>query len=197
MLKVKGWILAILLVISMVLLAGCTDQSGSTVKPGDNASANTVVKAGDNVSVDYIGWYENGTIFDTSDAAVAQQAGLYNPLREYGPLSFIAGAGEMIKGFDNATMGMKIGESKNVTLQPDQAYGQYDPALILPVNMSVLTSNNITPIVNQTLYYNMQPVRVDSIPNNTTVFVDFNGPMAGKTLKFQITVKNIEAAKVV
>lgn len=178
----KGWIPAILLVLSLVMIAGCTGQTGNTVK------------AGDNVTVDYIGWYDNGTIFDTSIASVAQEAGIYYPLREYAPMSFIAGKGEMISGFDNGTIGMKLGETKNITLAPADAYGEYNPSLILPVNMSVLTSNNITPHVNDTLYYNMQPVRVDSIPNNTTVFIDFNNQMAGKTLNFRITVKDIQPA---
>lgn len=182
MIRKSGWITAVLLVFLIALIAGCTGQSGTTVKKGDN------------ISVDYIGTYDNGSVFDTSMASVAQQAGIYNPYRTYSPMSFYAGNGEMIPGFDNATIGMKVGETKNITLTPDQAYGEYDPLKILPVNMSILTSNNITPYVNETLYYNMMPVRVDSIPNNSTVMVDFNEPMAGKTLHFMITVKSIEPA---
>ncbi|WP_424356735.1 FKBP-type peptidyl-prolyl cis-trans isomerase [Methanocella sp. MCL-LM] len=182
MISRKGWIPAILLVLSLTLIAGCTGQTG-----------NNTVKVGDNVSVDYIGSYDNGSIFDTSIASVAQDAGIYSPYRDYAPLSFVAGSGDMISGFDNATIGMKAGETKNVTLAPKDAYGEYNPELILPVNMSILTSSNITPQVNDTLYYNMQPVRVHSIPNNSTVFIDFNNRMAGKTLHFMITVKDIQA----
>lgn len=182
MISRKGWIAAILLVASLALIAGCTGQADTTVDKGDN------------VSVDYIGWYDNGTIFDTSIASVAQEAGIYNALRTYGPMSFVAGSGQVISGFDNATIGMKVGESKNVTLDPEEAYGAYDTSLILPINMSVLTANNITPYVNQTLYNAYgQAVRIDSIPNNTTVMVDYNDPMAGKTLNFKITVRDVKA----
>ena len=179
----KGCILAILLVLSLVMIAGCTGPAEKTVE------------AGDNVTVDYIGWFNNGTIFDTSIASVAQDAGIYHPLRDYTPMSFIAGSGSMISGFDNATMGMKVGESKNVTLSPAEAYGEYDPEMIIPINMTDLTSQNITPYVNQTLYigYTGQPVRVHSIPNNTTVLIDVNSPMAGKSQNFKITVRDIQS----
>ncbi len=180
MINKKQIISAVLLVISIAIIAGCTSASDK------------VVKSGDNVSVDYVGTLDNGSVFDTSNMTLAQQSGIYNPDYTYAPLSFIAGAGDVIKGFDDAVIGMKIGESKNITLTPDQAYGQYDPSLIQPVNMSTLTAAGITPAVNATLYYQMQPVTIVSIPNNTTVMIDFNHPLAGKTLHFAITVTDIE-----
>jgi FKBP-type peptidyl-prolyl cis-trans isomerase 2 len=175
----KMLIAAILLVSAVVLMAGCTGQSKT-------------VKAGDNVTVDYTGWFDDGTIFDTSNASVAFQAGIYDPAATYSPLSFIAGNQEVIEGFDDAVIGMKVGESKNITIEAKDAYGEYDESLILPVNMSDLTAAGITPEVNDTLYYNMNPVTVVAIPNNTTVMIDFNGPMAGKRLHFSVTVVSTE-----
>jgi FKBP-type peptidyl-prolyl cis-trans isomerase 2 len=180
----KRTISAILLVLSIALVAGCASTT----------PAEKTVALNDTVSVDYTGWLDNGTIFDTSDESVAKEAGIYDELIEYGPYTFMAGAGEVIDGFDSAVIGMKVNESKNITLTPDQAYGAYDPTLIQPVNMSVFTQYNITPLVNDTLYYGTQPVTVHSIPNNTTVLIDFNHPLAGKTLYFKITVRSITAA---
>lgn len=173
---------AILLVITALLAAGCA------------ASTEKTVKAGDSVSVDYTGWLDDGTIFDTSVAATAQQAGIYDERMAYTPLNFTVGSGEYLQGFEDAVVGLKINQSTNITLTPAQAYGNYDPSLIQPVPMSMLTQYNITPEVNDTLYYGIQPVRVDSIPNNTTVFIDFNHPMAGKTLHFMLTVRDIRPA---
>lgn len=180
MINKKQIISAVLLIVSIAIIAGCTSASDK------------VVKSGDNVSVDYVGTLDNGSVFDTSNMTIAQQANIYNPDYSYAPLSFIAGSGDVIQGFDDAVTGMKIGETKNITLTPDQAYGQYDPSLIQPVNMSTLTAAGITPVVNGTLYYQMQPVTIASIPNNTTVMIDFNHPLAGKTLHFAITVKDIQ-----
>jgi predicted small secreted protein len=63
----KQIILAILAVLAIALIAGCTTTSGKTVKTGDN------------VTVDYIGTLDNGSIFDTSNMTVAMQAGIYDP----------------------------------------------------------------------------------------------------------------------
>ena len=170
---------AILLVLLIALAAGCTSTSGQTVVKNDT------------VTVDYVGWLDNGTIFDTSNASVAQAAGVYDPSMSYKPITFVVGSGEVIQGFDDAVVGLKVNESKNITLTPIQAYGEYDPSLVQPVNMSDLVANNITPHVNDTLYYGTQPVTIRSIPNNTTVMIDFNHPLAGKTLHFKLTVLSI------
>lgn len=186
MVSKKYFIPAILLVLAIVLVAGCTGSEKT-------------VKSGDNVTVDYIGTYDNGTIFDTSNETIAQEAGIYESAYIYGPISFISGSGEIFTTIDNATIGMKIGETKNITLTPSEAYGEYNASLIEPVPLSILTENNITPHVNDTLYYNYNAVRVDHIvpnetdPNNTSVYIDFNNQMAGKTLHFQITVRDIQS----
>jgi peptidylprolyl isomerase len=187
MLGKKYFIPVVLLVLAVALVAGCT------------GSDNTV-KNGDNVTLDYIGTYDNGTIFDTSNATIAEQAGIYEADYTYGPISFISGDGEVFPTIDNATIGMKIGETKNVTLTPEQGYGEYNASLIEAVPLSVLKENNITPQVNDTLYFNMNPVKVVSIvpnatdPNNTSVYIDFNDPRAGKTMHFQITIRDIQPA---
>ena len=178
----KRYIWAILLVLSIALAAGCTGTTEKTVAKNDT------------VTVNYIGWFDNGTIFDTSIESVARDAGIYDQYLTYEPITFMAGAGDVIEGFDDAVIGMKLNESRNVTIEPAKAYGDYDPSLIKPVNMTDLLSNNITPQVNDTLYYGMQPVTVYAIPNNTTVLIDFNYPLAGKTLHYQIMVLNITSA---
>jgi peptidylprolyl isomerase len=176
----KKLLLAALLAASLLLIAGCAGQAEKTVQ------------ANDNVTVDYTGWLDDGSVFDTSDAALAMQAGIYGLYQAYEPISFVTGSGEVIEGFDRAIIGMKIGETKNFTLTPDQAYGAYNDSLIQVVPMEVLAEYNITPQVNDTLYYGSQPVRVVGIENNTSVYIDFNSPLAGKTLTFQVTVRDIQ-----
>jgi peptidylprolyl isomerase len=181
----KAIIVAVLLVAVVALMAGCAGQSKTA-------------KTGDNVSVDYIGWYDNGTIFDTSNATVAEQAGLYDVERSYEPIYFVIGNQEVIPGFENAVVGMKVGESKNVTISPADAYGDYDPTYVEPVNMTDLIDAGITPYVNQTIPTMYGLVRVDSIEinesdyNSSIVYIDFNHPLAGKTLNFKITLRSVE-----
>ncbi|MCD6229593.1 MAG: FKBP-type peptidyl-prolyl cis-trans isomerase [Candidatus Diapherotrites archaeon] len=93
----------------------------------DNTNAKSdEVESGDSVSVDYVGSFEDGTVFDTSIESKATEANL-PPRPEYTPMTFTAGSGQMIKGFDQAVIGMKLNETKTVTIPPEDAYGEMDP----------------------------------------------------------------------
>ena len=74
------------------------------------------VKEGDNVSLHYTGTLNDGTVFDSSEGKE--------------PLNFTAGANQVIPGFENGVMGMELGESKEFSILPDQAYGDYYEELV-------------------------------------------------------------------
>ena len=79
---------------------------------------------GDTVSVHYVGKFPGGKVFDTSMRAEAVKAGLYNPARDYKPLQVTLGGHQVISGFEEALLGMKVNETKEVTLPPEKAYGR-------------------------------------------------------------------------
>jgi peptidylprolyl isomerase len=79
---------------------------------------------GDTISVHYIGKFPGGKTFDTSMKAEATKAGLYNPARDYKPLQVVLGAHQVIQGFEEALVGMKVNETKEVTIPPEKAYGK-------------------------------------------------------------------------
>jgi FKBP-type peptidyl-prolyl cis-trans isomerase 2 len=87
------------------------------------------VSNGDTVSVNYIGRLDDGTVFDTSYEEVAEREGIYSPVRTYEPLTFEVGAGQMIKGFNDIVIGMKVDETKTVVIAPADAYGEWDPEM--------------------------------------------------------------------
>lgn len=99
-----------------MLFSGCVDQA--------------TVENGDNVSVDYVGSFVDGEVFDTSIEAVASENDILNMARDYEPLKISVGAGQVIPGFDKAMVGMKVGENKTVTIPPEDAYGVANPELI-------------------------------------------------------------------
>jgi FKBP-type peptidyl-prolyl cis-trans isomerase 2 len=79
---------------------------------------------GDTVSVHYLGKFPGGKVFDTSMKAEAEKAGIFSPARDYKPLQVVLGAHQVIPGFEEALAGMKINETKEVTIPPEKAYGK-------------------------------------------------------------------------
>ncbi|HXY56762.1 MAG TPA: FKBP-type peptidyl-prolyl cis-trans isomerase [Nitrososphaerales archaeon] len=83
-----------------------------------------IAQSGDTISVHYLGRFPGGKVFDTSMKQEAINAGLYNPARDYKPLQVVLGQHQVISGFEDALVGMKINETKEVTLPPEKAYGR-------------------------------------------------------------------------
>ena len=81
-------------------------------------------RSGDTVSVHYIGRFPGGKVFDTSMKAEAVKSGLFNPARDYKPLQVVLGRHQVISGFEEALVGMKVNEAKEVTIPPEKAYGR-------------------------------------------------------------------------
>ncbi|WP_456474080.1 FKBP-type peptidyl-prolyl cis-trans isomerase [Candidatus Pyrohabitans sp.] len=95
-----------------------------------------VAQEGDAVYVDYIGKLDNGELFDTSIEEVARDESipkmdLFTRRESYEPITFTLGEGEVISGFENAVLGMRVNETKTVTLPPEEAYGEVNPSLIV------------------------------------------------------------------
>ncbi|MHC1680881.1 MAG: FKBP-type peptidyl-prolyl cis-trans isomerase [Methanomassiliicoccales archaeon] len=103
-----------------------------------------VVALGQTVKVNYIGKLLDGRVFDTSLITVANDDAAYPKTlsftkrsnSSYTPLSFAVGAGTMISGFDEAVVGMKVGETKTITLTPDEAYGEMDPSKLVTFHLT-------------------------------------------------------------
>jgi len=158
---------------------------------GSNAGTILTVQNNDTVSVNYVGSLQNGQVFDTSIQSEAQKAGL--PARpSYSPLEFKVGAGQVIKGFNDGVIGMKIGDEKIVTIPAAQAYGEVKQENIAVVNRSAIDiqgAGNIT--IGSVLTANDGTPGIVTAVTNETVTVDFNHQLAGKTLVFKITLVNL------
>lgn len=186
----KGAILflSVLILGSVIFGSGCTGTNNGNMS---GAVENRAVKARDTVQVDYTGKLENGTVFDTSREDAAKQAGVYVNGRTYAPLTFVVGSGQMIKGFDNCVIGMKVGEEKTVKIPPEGAYGEYDEAKVQAVPIESLNLTEV-PRVGQTLWnqYGIQ-FKVIAV-NDTYVTFDANHELAGKTLVFDIKLISLK-----
>jgi len=135
-------------------------------------------RKGDNVSVHYVGKFKDGKVFDSS--------------RGRGPLKFTVGAGQMIKGFDKAVVGMKVGEKKTVTLPPEEAYG--------PLTLPPYTRNKLPEELRNIRKKGKVTVTNSAGKSYQVWIMDFNEktvtfknphPMAGKTLIFEIELVSL------
>ncbi|WP_250631453.1 FKBP-type peptidyl-prolyl cis-trans isomerase [Rhodoflexus caldus] len=141
----------------------------------------TQAQTGDRVAVHYTGRFLDGQVFDTS-------------LARNEPLEFVVGAGQMIKGFDEAVLGMMLNEQKTVTLAPEDAYGVRNEQYIISIPVSQLPAD-LNPQIGDELVLRLQdgnnfPVIVADL-NADTITLDGNHPMAGKTLVFDIQLLEI------
>ncbi len=99
------------------------------------AAADRAAKNGDTVAVDYVGRFkDSGEVFDASIRAQAEKSKNFNPDRDYSPLLFTVGAGQMIKGFDKGVVGMKVGEKRTLEIPPEEAYGTGGTEEVVPRN---------------------------------------------------------------
>lgn len=142
----------------------------------------STVKKGDSVKVHYTGKFDDGQVFDTSDGGQ--------------PLAFQVGGGQVIPGFDAALVGMQVGETKQIIIQPDQAYGQRVEELIQTINRDQFRLEGVEPELGMAI--EMQTPQ-GSIPlvitemTETTITLDANHPLAGEELHFDLTLVEIAA----
>jgi len=141
-------------------------------------------KTGDRVKIEYTGTLDDGTIFDSN----VDQGSL---------LEFEVGGGQVIKGFDDAILGMQEGEEKQFSISPADAYGEHDPTLIQKVPKEVFPPD--AELAPGLLFEAGLPTG-EKVPATITsieegiVSVDLNHPLAGKRLNFKIKLSAIKSS---
>jgi peptidylprolyl isomerase len=143
-------------------------------------SAMTQAKQKDTVHLHYVGKLQDGTIFDTS--------------RDRQPLQFTLGNGQVISGFEQAVIGMKLGESKTAKIPMEQAYGPHREDLVVTMDRSKLPPG-MHPTVGQRLELTQvdDQISLVTVTNATesTLTLDANHPLAGKELIFDLELVGI------
>jgi len=135
---------------------------------------------GSTVSIHYTGTLSDGTEFDSS--------------RERDPLSFTVGSGQVIPGFNDNVIGMTVGETKTFTILCQDAYGQSNEAAIQVVSRDAFPENfdfQIGATVAGT-GNGGQPFTAKILSEGAgEVTLDFNHPLAGQDLTFEVEVVSI------
>ncbi|HDZ24044.1 MAG TPA: peptidylprolyl isomerase [Desulfobacteraceae bacterium] len=137
-------------------------------------------KDGDTVKVHYTGQLENGEVFDSS--------------RQRDPLEFVIGSGNVIPGFENGIIDMEVGDSKRITISPEEGYGERREELVVKVIRNEFPEH-ISPAVGQQLQIkqgegDVLNVNITAL-DEESVTLDANHPLAGHTLLFDVELMEI------
>ena len=153
-------------------------------------------KNGDKVRVHYTGRLDDGNVFDSSEGFVDEctddACGCES--RPTDPLEFVIGEGKLIPKFEEAVIGLELGQRVEVKIASEDAYGPRADEMVAVIDRSEVPAN-ITPEPGQQMEVILQdgtplPVLVTEV-TDTTVTLDANHPLAGMDLTFDIKLVEI------
>jgi FKBP-type peptidyl-prolyl cis-trans isomerase SlyD len=152
------------------------------------------MKVGDFVEVDYVGRIkDSGQVFDLTKEDIAKKEDVYNPKASYGSVVLIVGADFIIKGLNEALQKMKIGEEKKVEIPPEKAFGEKKEELVRFIPLARFKEQNLDPVPGVIVNIGIMKGTIVTVSGGR-VQVDFNHPLAGKTLEYDIKI-NSEVAE--
>lgn len=144
------------------------------------------LKKHDFVEIEYTGKLADGTIFDTTDAKIAKEQGFQG---EYKPVIICIGEHHVLKGIDEFLVGKELG-AYNIKLAPEQAFGKKDAQLMRMVPRSKFTEHKINPVPGLQVNMDGAVGTVKTVSGGRCV-VDFNHPLAGQDVVYDVKVAKI------
>lgn len=141
------------------------------------------IKQGDKVSVEYEGKLDSGEVFDSSKHGDHSH-----------PIEFVVGEHRVIKGFEEAVVGINEGEEKEISIKPEEAYGERKEELVREFDRKEIPLQQ-EPKAGMVLGFNMPqggqfPATITKVTDDKITF-DLNHPLAGKKLNFKIKVVKV------
>lgn len=190
-----------------ILFIGCISE---TTQIAESQS----VKMGDTVSINYVAKID-GLVLDTSYESVANDAKIpkmegFKPKASYEPIDFIVGEGLIMPAFEEALMGMKVGEEKTVVVPPHEGFGERNESLVISTSRFVIIPREVEMSLERFKFsYNKEPVLNDTVEdiwnlgvirvNDTAVVVRHEPPpnLLRETLNGKIKVDSNETSVIV
>ena len=147
------------------------------------------LQKGDFILVDYTGKVkETGEVFDTTYEDAAKKEHLYKEGTIYEPKLIVIGENWVLKPLDESLLTMEVGKPATQEIPPDKAFGQRDPEKMKRVPLRQLLAREITPSVGLKIEYGGKSATIRAIGAGR-VLLDFNPPLAGKTLVYDVNIK--------
>ena len=158
----------------------CTLIGSVTIHAESQKEESITVSSGKKVSIEYTLTLEDKSVVDTNVGSE--------------PLSFVQGSHNIISGLENALEGLKIGDSKQVTIKPEDGYGSVDQKAIIEVSKDQVPQDALK-VGAQLQGQNADGKIIHALVvevKEQVVVLDFNHPLAGKTLHFDVKIVDIQ-----
>jgi len=147
------------------------------------------IQKSDFILVDYTGKVkETGEVFDTTSEETAKENKFYKEGEIYEPRLVVVSEGWVLKALDEALLTFKIRKNETVEIPPESAFGNRDPEKVKLVPLRRLAARGITPKLGAQIEYDKRLATVRTMGSGR-VTLDFNPPLAGKTLVYEVTVQ--------
>ncbi len=147
------------------------------------------LQKGDFIVIDYIAKVkETGEVFDTTKEEIAKKEHLYKEGEIYAPKLVVIGEGWVLKPLDESLTSMDVSKTSSVEIPPEKAFGNRDPEKVRRVPLRHLAAKGITPTLGMHIEYDGKMATVRTLGAGR-VLLDFNPPLAGKTLIYEVTVQ--------
>ena len=138
---------------------------------------------------------ETNEVFDTTHEDVAKKEHLYKEGEIYEPKLVVVGESWVLKSLDDSLTTMELNKPATVEISPEKGFGQRDPEKIKRVPLRQLLAKEINPVIGARIEYQGKMASVRAIGAGR-VLLDFNPPLAGKTLIYDVTVdKKLESSQ--
>jgi len=146
------------------------------------------LKNQDFVKINYVGKIKsNNQIFDLTDEKLAKKENIYNPKAKYGEMTICIGENNILKGLDKKLIDKETGRKYIIELNPDEAFGPKNPKLIKIFSMKQFKKHNVNPYPGARLNIDGLVGAIRSV-NSGRVFMDFNHPLSGKEVIYDIEI---------
>jgi peptidylprolyl isomerase len=133
---------------------------------------------------------ESGEVIETTSDEVAKAKNLYKEGATFEPLFVAVGEGWIPKGLDESLVGLEVGSAKTIEVAPEKAYGERDPSKVRLVPLRRFRGEGVAPVPGASIQIDGKAAIVRAVGAGR-VQVDYNHPLAGKTLIYEVTVKKI------
>ncbi len=150
-----------------------------------------IIKENDFVEIEYTGRIkEDNTVFDTTQEKIAKENELYDKNADYSPIVICVGEGYILKSLEEQMIGKETGKEYTFGISADNAFGRRDAKLIQLIPTSKFRQQNINPFPG--LQLNIDGIfGVIKTVSGGRCLVDFNHPLAGKDLVYNVQINKI------